>query len=71
MPTLVVYGAEDAVTPPAGPGVRPFFEGLAATETRFVVVPGAGHAPFLERQRARWDAAVLAHVERGNTPLAA
>ena len=67
-PTLVVYGAEDAVTPPAGPGVRPFFERLATPEKRLVVVPGAGHALFLERQRARWYEAVLAHLEPGNTP---
>jgi pimeloyl-ACP methyl ester carboxylesterase len=39
-PTLVIYGADDEVTPVGGPNVRPFFEALAATEKRFVVVPG-------------------------------
>ena len=64
----MIYGADDAVTPVTSPNLRPFFEALAATEKRFVVVPEAGHALFMERQAARWYEEVLAHLEPGNTP---
>jgi pimeloyl-ACP methyl ester carboxylesterase len=69
MPTLVIHGADDVITPVSGPNVRPFFERLAATEKKFVVVPDAGHAFFMERQRARWYEEVLAHLEPGNSPV--
>ena len=61
-------------TPPTSPdraGAGPFFEGLAATEKRLVVVPAAGHALFLERQRSRRYEAVPAHLAPGNVPLTA
>jgi pimeloyl-ACP methyl ester carboxylesterase len=70
MPTLVLWGADDVVTPLAGPNVRPYFERLAAAEKRFVVVPEAGHAFFMERQRGVWLQEVLAHLEPGNTSTA-
>jgi pimeloyl-ACP methyl ester carboxylesterase len=65
IPTLMIYGADDVITPVAGPNVRPFFEHLAATEKRFVAVPDAGHAFFMEQQRERWYEAVLGHLEVG------
>jgi pimeloyl-ACP methyl ester carboxylesterase len=68
-PTLMIYGADDALTPVGGPNVRPFFEALAAAEKRFVVVPEAGHLVFLERPAGRWLAEVLAHLEPGNGPV--
>ena len=63
MPTLVIYGADDIVTPPAGPNVFPFFRDLAAAEKQFVLIPEGGHALFMERHRARWYQEVLAHLE--------
>jgi pimeloyl-ACP methyl ester carboxylesterase len=65
LPTLVIYGADDVITPVSGPNVRPFFERLAATEKKFVVVPDAGHAFFMERQGMRWYEEVVAHLEAG------
>jgi pimeloyl-ACP methyl ester carboxylesterase len=70
MPTLVIYGADDVITPVSGPNVRPFFERLAATEKKFVAVPDAGHAFFMERQGMRWYEEVLAHLEAGTSPAA-
>jgi pimeloyl-ACP methyl ester carboxylesterase len=69
-PTLLIYGADDVITPPTSPSVRDFFEGLAATEKRLVLVPESGHLVFLERQAERWLSEVLAHLERGNPPAA-
>jgi pimeloyl-ACP methyl ester carboxylesterase len=70
MPTLMIYGADDVITPVAGPNVQPFFERLATPEKKFVSVPDAGHAFFMEQQRARWYAEVLAHLETGRTATA-
>jgi pimeloyl-ACP methyl ester carboxylesterase len=70
LPTLVIYGADDVITPVSGPNVRPFFERLAAAEKKFVVVPEAGHAFFMERQREHWYDEVLGHLEPGSRPVA-
>ncbi len=69
MPTLVIYGADDVITPVAGPNVYPFFRDLAATDKKFVVVPSAGHSLFMEQLRERWYQKVLLHLESGNSPL--
>lgn len=45
VPTTVVVGAEDALTPPAE--ARTMHE--AIPESRFVVIPGAGHLSAIER----------------------
>jgi pimeloyl-ACP methyl ester carboxylesterase len=69
MPTLVIYGADDVITPLAGPNVYPFFRDLAAADKKFVVVPNAGHSLFMEQLRERWYQEVLLHLESGNSPL--
>jgi pimeloyl-ACP methyl ester carboxylesterase len=69
MPTLVIYGADDVITPLSGPNVYPFFRDLAATDKKFVVVPSAGHSLFMEQPRERWYQEVLLHLESGNAPL--
>ncbi len=69
MPVLVIYGADDVITPLSGPNVYPFFRDLAATNKKFVVVPNAGHSLFMEQPRERWYQEVLLHLEAGNAPL--
>jgi pimeloyl-ACP methyl ester carboxylesterase len=69
MPILVIYGADDVITPLSGPNVYPFFRDLAATDKKFVVVPNAGHSLFMEQPRERWYQEVLLHLESGNAPL--
>jgi pimeloyl-ACP methyl ester carboxylesterase len=63
-PTLVVWGAEDALIPPSQ-GRR-----LAAAipGARFVSIPGVGHAPMWERPDA-FDQLVLDFL--GNAPVTA
>jgi pimeloyl-ACP methyl ester carboxylesterase len=69
MPTLVIYGADDVITPLSGPNVYPFFRDLAAADKKFVAVPDAGHSLFMEQPRERWYQEVLLHLESGNSPL--
>lgn len=50
-PTMIIVGNLDKTTPATDPNLPGFFAALPNTDKKFIVVPDAGHAMTIEKQR--------------------
>jgi len=54
VPTMIIMGALDSITPIIQPELPGFFVELPNSDKQFIIVPGAGHALHLQKARLRF-----------------
>jgi len=54
VPTMVIMGALDSVTPITQPELPGYFDDLPNSDKQLIIVPGAGHALHLQKARLRF-----------------
>ena len=54
VPTMVIMGALDNITPITQPELPGYFDDLPNSDKQFIIVPGAGHALHLQKARLRF-----------------
>lgn len=52
-PTMIIVGSLDKITPPTDPNLPGLFAALPNADKKFIVIPDAGHAMTIEKQRFR------------------